>query len=321
MFGAIPYKTKQFYLVLIKISIVVGAFYFIYHKLSSNENLNFLDFIDFLKENGRFSLKTVSFLVFLSIFNWFLEILKWKILASYINKISFIQSLEQSLGSLTASLFTPNRVGEYGIKIMYFQSKFRKKIALLNLLGNAFQMTITVTLGLIGLFFFIQKYDPNINYYKVARFSGIILLVIFFAYLSIKQKVIKVRGFSLHKVLEFIKKLPTSIYFKGLLLALMRYLVFSFQFYMLLHAFGVNVTYFNAMVVITSMYLLASIIPSIFIFDVIIKGSVAVYLLGIVGVNELTTLSIITIMWLLNFVLPSIIGAGFVMKFKLPQTI
>jgi len=74
------------------------------------------------------------------------------------------------------------------------------------------------------------------------------------------------------------------------------------------------------MTVITSMYLLASIIPSIFIFDVVIKSSVAVYLFDIVGVNELTTLSIITIMWLLNFVLPSTIGAVFVMTFKLPET-
>ncbi|WP_223032704.1 lysylphosphatidylglycerol synthase domain-containing protein [Hanstruepera marina] len=320
MFGAIPYKTKQFYLVLIKISIVVGAFYFIYHKLSSNESLSFLNFVDYLKENRRFSLKTVSFLVFLSIFNWFFEILKWQVLASHIKKISFTQSLEQSLGSLTASLFTPNRVGEYGAKIMYFQSKFRKKIAFLNLLGNVFQMTITVTLGLIGLIFFIKKYDLDINYLKVARFSGIILLFIFFGYLSTKQNVIKVRGFSLKKVLEFIKILPTQIYFKGLLLALIRYLAFSFQFYWLLHVFGVDVSYFNAMVVITSMYLLASVIPSIFIFDVIIKGSVAVYLFDIVGVNELTTLSIVTIMWLLNFVLPSIIGSGFVIKFKLPET-
>ena len=54
-------------------------------------------------------------------------------------------------------------------------------------------------------------------------------------------------------------------------------------------------------------------------FDVVIKGSVAVYLFDIVGVNELTTLSIIMLMWILNFVLPSIFGAVFVLKFKLPK--
>ena len=37
--------------------------------------------------------------------------------------------------------------------------------------------------------------------------------------------------------------------------------------------------------VITTMYLLSSIIPSIFIFDVVIKGGVAVYLFSIIGIK------------------------------------
>lgn len=320
MFRTVSYKTKQFYLVLIKLSIVVGAFYFIYHKLSNNENLNFSDFLHFLQENDFFSAKTVFLLLFLTCFNWFLEILKWQTLASHINKISFFQSLEQSLGSLTASLFTPNRVGEYGAKIMYYASSIRKKIAFMNLLSNGYQMTITVILGCIGLLFFIQKHDPEINYFKVARFVGIILLVVFFTYMSVKKNVPKLRGFSIEKIILFIKDIPYAIHFKGLALSLLRFLVFSFQFYVLLYFFGVEVSYFNAMIVITSMYLLASVIPSIFIFDVIIKGSIAVYLFDIVGVNELTILSIIMIMWLLNFVLPSVLGAAFVLKYKLPKT-
>ena len=73
------------------------------------------------------------------------------------------------------------------------------------------------------------------------------------------------------------------------------------------------------MVVITSMHLLVSIIPTIFIFDVVIKGSVAVYLFEFPGINELVILSVITIMWILNFVLPSFIGSYFVIQFKMPK--
>ncbi len=68
------------------------------------------------------------------------------------------------------------------------------------------------------------------------------------------------------------------------------------------------------------MYLLASVVPTLFIFDVIIKSSVAVYLFAIVGVNDFTTLSIITIMWLLNFVIPSMFGSYYVLNFNLPKT-
>lgn len=319
MIRAISYKTKQFFLVLIKLSIVVGAFYFIYNKLVSSDNLEFSVFIQFLHQNGRFSPKIVIFILFLTILNWIFEFLKWKTLVSYIHIISFYKSVEQSLGSLTASLFTPNRIGEYAAKIMYYPSTLRKKVAFMNLLSNGFQMTVTITFGIIGLSLFIYKYDPDINFYKLARFSGIILFVLFFVYVTNKKNVLKFRGFSIEKILDFIKGLPLSVYTVGLGLSILRYAMFSLQFYILLYSFSIDVSYYNAMIVITSVYLLASVIPSIFIFDVVIKGSVAVYLFGIVGVNELTTLSIIMLMWLLNFVLPSIFGAVFVLKFKLPK--
>jgi hypothetical protein len=83
--------------------------------------------------------------------------------------------------------------------------------------------------------------------------------------------------------------------------------------------FGVAVEYNKAMVVITSMYFLASIVPSVAIFDVVIKGSIAVFLFGFVEVNELTILTIITLMWLLNFMIPSLFGSYFVLNFKLPK--
>ena len=73
------------------------------------------------------------------------------------------------------------------------------------------------------------------------------------------------------------------------------------------------------MMIISSMYLLSSIIPSIFIFDVVIKGSVALYLFSFVGINELVILSTITLMWLLNFVLPSLVGSYYVLNYKLPK--
>ena len=165
MSNGLSYKSKQFFFVLIKLSIVAGAFYFIYQKLMKNDDLSFFDFAQFLTENEVFSSKNVVFLLFLTIFNWFLEILKWQKLTSIVTKISFLKSLEQSLGALTASLFTPNRIGEYGAKAIYFQYSIRKKILLLNLLGNIAQMTITTVFGVIG--FVVWCLDNNFKNCKV----------------------------------------------------------------------------------------------------------------------------------------------------------
>jgi hypothetical protein len=314
----VPYKTKQFFFVLIKLSIVVGAFYFIYSKLSENKNLEFGEFIMFLKENETFSLKNIVFLLILSSSNWFFEILKWQNLVKTIKQISFRNALEQSLGGLTASLITPNRIGDYGAKAVYYTKPFRTKIVLLNLLGNMAQMTTTTIFGIIGLIIFVNRYQIDIDYYSLMKFCFILILIGVFAIVGAKQDRFKLKGFSLSRILSALKKLSLKIHISTLSLSVIRYFVFSFQFYYLLIMFGVEVDYTKAMVVITSMYLLASIVPSISIFDVVIKGSVAVFLFSYVDVNELTILSIVTLMWLLNYVIPSLFGSYFVLNFKLP---
>ena len=98
-----------------------------------------------------------------------------------------------------------------------------------------------------------------------------------------------------------------------------RYLIFSFQLYVLLLIFGVTINYFEAMILISSMYVLSSIIPTLLMFDVVIKSSVAVYVFSLAGIDELTILCVMTLMWLLNFVLPSIFGSYYVLQFKLPK--
>ena len=315
MFGHLPYKTKQFFFVLIKISIVVGAFYFIYQKLTTNENLDFNTFVKYLKENNVFSTQNIIFLLFLSCLNWTLEILKWQNLVSLLKKITFFEALKQSLASLTASLFTPNRVGEYGAKAFYYSKVHRKRILLLNLLSNMAQMSATLFFGVIGFTLFYLQYDTNIALYKIARFLILLLMIGTFVIFGGKINKFSVRGYSLEKLKKGIINISKSIHIKNILYSLFRYLVFSFQFYYLLKMFGVDVYYYNAMLVISSMYLISSIIPTIFLLDVIVKGSVALFLFGIVGVNSLTILSIIMLMWILNFVIPSFIGSAFVLSF------
>ncbi|TYB79085.1 lysylphosphatidylglycerol synthase domain-containing protein [Bizionia myxarmorum] len=316
MFGTIPHKTKQFFFVLMKLSIVVAAFYFIFWKLTRNPDLDFSSFVHYLIENNRFSVITIIFLIILSSFNWFLEILKWKTLVSTFKEISLYQALEQSLSSLTASLLTPNRIGEYGVKALYFASTERKKIVALNLIGNSLQMLVTVLLGCIGLCFFLNSHETDLKYGHIFIFTGAVFGLFLIGLFFLLKSNRTIKGISLPKIKNYFRQLPSYIYGQVFLIAFLRYTLFSFQFYYIMTLFGVSFSYFQGLIVITSMYFLASVIPSLFIFDVVIKSSVAVYLFSQIGVNAFTILSTVTIMWLLNVVLPSIFGSIFVLKFK-----
>lgn len=320
MLGSLTYKTKQFFIVVIKLSIIIGASYYVFNRLVNTKNLDFNQFVLFLDKNDAFSTKNILFLLFLTLLNWFFEILKWQKLVNSVKKISFKNALEQSLGGLTASLITPNRIGDYGAKAIYFAKPLRKGILLLNLLGNIAQMSITMLMGTVGFILFYLRYDIEINGYKLSRVLLIILVVVMFTVFGVKQTKFKIKGFSIARVIEFIKQLPTKISIQNFVFSLVRYAIFSFQFYFLLHILGTNLNYQTAIVAISSMYLLASVVPSLAVFDVVIKTSAAVFVFGYLGVDELTILSVSTLMWLLNFILPSIFGSYYVLNFNLQKS-
>ena len=183
------------------------------------------------------------------------------------------------------------------------------------------QMGSSLVFGIIRLTFFISRNNVDKSYNKLFYLPALIVLIIPFLYYAIKQSKYEFKGFSLERIKDFIVAIPLKIHFKNVMLSIIRYLIFSFQFYYLLSIFGVNLDYVNAMIIITTMYLLSSILPVISAFDFVIKGSVALFLFNFVNVNEIIILCITTIMWLLNFVLPSVFGGIFVLNFDYRKTI
>ncbi len=313
---SISHKTKQLFGFAIKLAIVIGATYFIYDKLAHNSQLDFDTFVIQLKASGIFKMTAIAILLLATFLNWFAEIFKWKTLVKQLKYISLWESTAHSLGGLTASLFTPNRVGEYGAKALYFRRSERKQVVGLNFLGNSTQLLVTISFGVVGFAFFVSQFKVELPWYKIARMSVIVLFFSVIFLLGSKQKRFQIKGYSWKNLKGFIRRISNSIHLKNLGFSVVRYLLFSHQFYFLLLLFGLNTSYFTAMSAITAMYLITSLIPMLFIFDVIVKGSVAVWLFGYLNVPELSILTVVSLMWILNFVLPSILGSYFVFRFN-----
>ena len=301
---SIPHKAKQFLVLLIKLLIVGGAFYFIYSQLANNDKLDWDKFIILFQKNQ--SVVGISFILLLSILNRFFEILKWQNLVSYLHKISLPEATKQVLGALTAGLFTPNGVGEYAGKALFFEKSKAKKIVFLNLICNGIQMILSIVFGTIGLWVLGYSYFT----------FGFWLLAFGFWLLAFGLKKFAIKGYSIEKLIRKINEIPKSIHQKNIFLAVCRYLVFSHQYYFLFLAFDVDLPYFTLMATIASVYFLASSLPTFQFLDFAVKGSVAVYFFGILGVNEWIVIFISTLMWFLNVVLPVIIGSYYVMNFK-----
>ena len=292
---------------LIKLVIIVLAFYFIYHQLATNKQLNWTEFWNLVDKKATFI--GVAFLLLFSVVNRFLEILKWQNLASTIKLISVSEATKQVLSALTAGIFTPNGLGEYAGKALYYDKTKTKQIIFLNLVCNGIQMILTISFGIIGLLI--------IGFQKEVVILGSIILVISSILFFFKK--INIKGYSFEKLIAKINEIPKKVHTKNNILAVCRYLVFSHQYYFLFLAFDVHLPYITLMATITTVYFLASSLPSFQFLDFAVKGSVAVYFFGKLGVNEWIVVFISTLMWFLNVVLPVIIGSYFVLAFKISK--
>lgn len=307
---AIPDKAKQFLVSAAKLLIVAGAFYFIYDQLAHNDKLEWEKFVSLFKKN--WTVGGIVFLLFLSFLNRFLEILKWKNLVGSFRIITVGESSKQVLAALTASIFTPNGVGEYAGKALYYEKSETKKILFLNLINNGIQMILSVIFGVFGLLYFNAEFGVITTKTVGIIFIGfcILIMTLFFF------KSFEIKGYSVEKLIHKINEIPKPIHRKNILLGLSRYLVFSHQYFFLFLAFDVNLPYLMLMSVIASVYFLASSLPTFQFFDFAVKGSVAVYFFSLLGVNEWIVIFISTLMWFLNVVLPVVIGSYYVLQFK-----
>lgn len=301
----IPHKAKQFLLLMTKILVVGLAFWFIYKRLSDSSWLDWNEFKFLItNKNVYFAGFVVLFLAFL---NRFFEILKWKNLANILQPTSVFQASKQVLSALVFSIFTPNGIGEYGAKALFFKKEQAKNVVFLNFVCNGIQMIITILFGLIGLLI-LGYYD-----WFFGVFSGVLILWL----LIFVLKKIKIKNYSISKLIEQINKIPKQIHKMNTILGLSRYVFFSFQQYYLFVFFGVEVPFYMIIGTIMAVYLLASCLPNFQFFDFVVKGGVSVFFFGLLGVNEWIVMLVALLMWVLNVVLPVLAGTIFVMNFSL----
>ncbi len=125
----------------------------------------------------------------------------------------------------------------------------------------------------------------------------------------IKKQSLVIKGLTISNVILKVKNISNGIKSKLIAFSIIRYLIFSFLFYNLVQFFGANESLLQLAPLIIAMYLFVSILPTIFIFDVIIRGGVALWIFSLAGIPEIAILSTVLTMWILNFVIPSIIGS------------
>ncbi|MEC8853161.1 MAG: lysylphosphatidylglycerol synthase domain-containing protein [Bacteroidota bacterium] len=315
---------------LLKIGIVAFALFFLYEQLTSKssvEQFNGDVILQQIKE-GYAVLVAVALMMFL---NWLLEAVKWRFLILKIEQISIKRSIRAIFSGITVSAFTPNRVGEYGGRVFCLEKADRIQAVLITVIGSMAQLVTTIFFGCVGLLF-LPKYKPefynivnSIEFgYPILVFLLVllnVLIVFLFLNASLFSAILsKIKFLSKYKKYnEVFSFYNTGELVKVLLYSVARYAVFTTQFFILLLLFKVDIAYADAIVLIMIMLFIVSIIPTLAITEIGIRGPVAIFLFGLPTPEIDMTVQIFSatfVMWIINLLLPALIGTVFIFTLK-----
>ena len=297
------HKAKQMFLVGLKWFLFGGLCIFIYYQLSSQFTI---DKIVFTERNIGFW-GILGCLCF-TLINWWLEILKWHILTLSLKLKSFKNSIQEYLIAHAVGVLTPNKIGEFGVKTLFYPKNHRKKILSRKTWASFSQMLATLFFGFLGLLFYIliQSIIPGLSKAQVYFIFGITVVFIFIILVEWRYQFIKKW---MQTRLNFTDIIPLPTKRKIVALSFARHLVFSHQFVLVLMLFEVQISYSSAICGIWLVYLLASIIPQFLFSDALTKTGFAVVIFSLYSNQQATIALAVLIMWCLNFVLPTLVGA------------
>ena len=242
----------------------------------------------------------------LMLFNLSTEALKWKVVLEDSSPISFKKSIQSVFVGQAFAFYTPNRLGDYMGRTMMLDNG-NKKVAVAKMVWLSYaQLIVTVLLGGIALF---------IRPLFWAWLKWIIPLVLF-AMLLLYYISIQFKG-----RWHFLNLMQISLQIKNklLLFSLLRYSIFLLQYALAAYMLGVQVSIFDLWVSVALLLLSLSVLPCISITEWVVRGQILILLLGPWCENSLLLIALSTLIWLINLLIPAIIGSFLLLGFRLKR--
>lgn len=264
----------------------------------------------------------MAFVVLLMVVNWVLESFKWQYLARALVTISIWEAIEAVFCGLTWAIFTPNRIGDYGGRVMFLPNRKRIHGVFAMAVGHFGQNVITNITGLLASLWFIY-YFLNINiwlYLGIAALTLAYLFLFSIFYFNIRwitsfldrirflekyRRFFDIMGRYTHR------ELLTVIGY-----SLARFFVFSFQYYLVIHLLLPELPFFQMMMTVVVFIFIQSAMPSLDLLDIGVRSYTAAHLFSYITNQQLAIIAAVSSIWLVNLIIPAALGSVFVLKLR-----
>lgn len=290
--------------------------YSIYHAIKAQPNL--LNSWQVIKDAWKGPEAWKLFLALGLVFvNWSIEAIKWKLVVKHLQELKFVTALKAILSGVSFSVSTPNRVGEYAGRVLYLNDGNRLKAVSLTIVSSISQLLITLVAGFFGAIqlrsIISTEYSIIPNQFLIVLailFTAILLATIFYFKISWFTKLVT-RLFDKGRFLfliDAVSELKPSTLIKLLLLSAIRFLVFITQYGLLFSLFGVSVSAYNLMSSLSVYFLIMTVVPTIAITELGIRGGLSIWLIGLFSANKAGIVFATICIWFINLIIPAIIG-------------
>lgn len=293
--------------------------WFIVSKISNQQDL--YEFKSLLQRIDLGIVRATLGVVFLFMFmNWAVEVVKWKYLSRRIEVISWWKAIKSVFCGLTWAIFTPNRIGEYGGRILLLEPKNRARAAIAMGVGLFAQLVLTSVFGALSVAWFISTYLPTPDSVKFGVWLlGIIyalaFVIIYFNVHWVEYLVSRFRFLrKIQPYFSILEDFTTRELLHVLLLSLLRFVIFTSQYIVLMLIVLPELPFVSMVLMIFILFFVQSALPSLDIFDFSVRSFVASNLYSYITTQEIAVMAIVSCIWFVNLILPAILGSVFVLN-------
>ena len=302
--------------------------YSIYHQIKAQEQLpTFIHSLQQIPFGTAFSY--LMLITVLTTFNWGLEAFKWKQLTHRLEPLSFRAAYAAILTGQAVSFSSINRVGESIGKSILLSDGNRLKGVVLSFVASASQLLVTLLVGLLAIIWMYPSLHLQLQaqlqlseffltgFYGILFFLVVLFIICYAAIPFFANKLAKVSFFSKYVfLLESIQTIPKQLLLQLALISGVRYLVFLLQYVLIFNLCGVVIDAPTLMALTSILFLILSIIPTLTLAELGIRGKVSLLLFGIYSTNTLGILAAAGGIWLLNLIIPACLGGLILLRLQ-----
>jgi len=267
--------------------------------------------------------------------NWGLESLKWQFLIRKVEKIKLSTAFKAIFTGSAISFFTPNRVGDFFGRVFILKKGDRIDGIFATIIGNIGQLFVTLIMGSLALLFFLPELNESyvgLSFFSLVLLSVFVLvidafLVLLFLNIGIFHTLFSrftfLERFTFFKHLKILQNYSTRELLNVLGISLLRFFVYSLQFYLVFIAFGIRLPFFSGMLLIFVLFITLTAVPTVAIAELGVRGLISLFVLQTIGPDNFNNLSIegsalaaSSVLWLINLAIPAILGTFFVYELR-----